>query len=112
MLWFGGGLGWACVGVVMRAVMEIAKAEIRAAKPVPETKIEAIISPISGVVFLMMGRGNQPAPCKAINERARENFPAHMVGGAHDGHNRQNQAQHSDMDGQDEDQCWDDEGAR
>ena len=66
-----------------------AQPSIGAAQPIPDAEIEAIIAAIVAVMALVMRRGNQPAPGRAIDDRPRKHLPAHMVGDAHDRHDRQ-----------------------
>jgi hypothetical protein len=46
---------------------KITQAGIGAAKPVPETKVEAIIASIVAVMPLVVGCRYQPAPCWPVN---------------------------------------------
>ena len=47
---------------------------------------------------LMMAGGYQPRPCPAMNERLGKHFPPHVIGDAHEGHNRQHHAERRDVD--------------
>src|SRR3546814_2054891 len=54
----------------------------------------AIISPIGGVVPLVMRRRYQPAPRRSMDERARKHLPPHMIADAHHRHDREHEAEH------------------
>src|SRR3546814_15079365 len=85
---------------------------IGAARLVPETEIEAIISPIGGVVPLVMRRRYQPAPRRSMDERARKHLPPHMIADAHHRHDREQESEHSDMARDQEDKISNDDTPR
>src|SRR3546814_17958318 len=60
--------------------------------------IEAIISPIGGVVPLVMRRRYQPPPRRSMDERARKHLPPHMIADAHHRHDREPDAEHRELD--------------
>ena len=106
----GAGVGGGAAAPASSAA-EMAKAQIRAARLVPEAEIESIIPPVSGVMLLVMRRGYQPAARGSMNKRAREHLPPHMIADPHDRHDREYEPQHRDMDRDQEDERGDDDRA-
>jgi hypothetical protein len=65
---------------------DVARPVIGAAEPIPKAEIEAIVAPVLFVTALMMaGRDPPTTHCTAPHE-PRENFPPHVVGYPHNGH--------------------------
>ena len=60
-----------------------------------EISILGLIGQATVVVQLVMGRGDQPAPGWALNQPARKQLPAHVIGDPHQGHDAQHHAQHA-----------------
>ena len=61
---------------------------------------------------LVMARCYQPFPQLGMNKSAREHFPPHMIGDAHNGHDCQHQPEHRHMDGYHKQQQRDNHRAR
>ena len=75
--------------------------------PVPETKVETIITAESGVMEIVMTGGDQVPPHGAIEKSLGPNLPARMIGhGAH-GHQSEQQQEGPEVDGDEEDQNGD-----
>src|SRR4030095_4312903 len=89
---------------VSRSSVKLAKAAIRAAEPVPEAEIKAIIASILLVVALVMARGDEPGACFAPDKAPGEELPAHMIGHPHQCHDAEDDEQGADMNGNGEDE--------
>src|SRR5690606_33834706 len=96
----GGGGGAAAVSNSGKS----AKPDIGAARLVPKAEIETIIPPVSGMMPLVMRCGYQPFPRRSMDQRAREHLPPHMIADAHHRHDREHEAEHRDVDGDQEHQ--------
>lgn len=60
----------------------------------------------------MMAGGNQPIPGNPLDQPARCELPAHVIGDAHYRHYRKNDEQGSNMNGNDEDESWNNNRSR
>src|SRR6186713_3282614 len=97
--WISTSVATAALAAVSPSIAKLAKTAIRAAEPVPEAEIKAIIASILLVVALVMARGDEPGACFAPDERPGEELPAHMIGYAHQCHHAEHDEQGADMNG-------------
>lgn len=63
------------------------------------------------MMFLMMAGTYHKSAEPRLNKSAGKNFPPHMIGDPHEGHDRENQAQHRKMDRNGKDKRGDDQRA-
>src|SRR5690242_14157840 len=88
---------WRCSTAWGAAWLETAKAAISPTKAIPEAEIEAIIALVPLMMELMMTCRYQPAPCPPLNQGLRKHLPSHVIGNAHDRHDREHGQKGSDM---------------
>ena len=79
---------------------------IGAAKAIPEAEIEAVIAFVELMMAAVVAGSYEPSAQPGTNEAIRKHLPAHMVCDAHYRHHQEDHSERSNMDGDNEDQCW------